>query len=94
MPRFRNRPVDVVLDVRTRVEYWLGHLPGAIQIPVTDLEEQLPRREDIGRTQRILVYCQSGARSAQAAGIMARLGYTRVTDAGGIAAARAEFSEE
>ncbi len=94
MPRFRNRPVDVVLDVRTKIEYWLGHLPGAIQIPVDALEEQLPRREDIGANQAILVYCASGARSAQAATIMKRLGYKRVIDAGGIATARAEFSAE
>jgi rhodanese-related sulfurtransferase len=94
VPRFRNRPVDIVLDVRTKLEYWMGHLPGAIQIPVDALEEQLPRREDIGTGQAILVYCASGARSAQAVAIMKRLGYTRVTDGGGIAAARAKFSAE
>ncbi|HEY0995140.1 MAG TPA: rhodanese-like domain-containing protein [Gemmatimonadaceae bacterium] len=93
MPYFRNRPVDIVLDVRTKLEYWMGHLPGAIQIPVDALEEQLPRREDIGTGKAILVYCASGARSAQAAAIMKRMGYKRVTDAGGIAAARAEFSD-
>lgn len=94
MPRFRNRPVDVVLDVRTRLEYWMGHLPGAVQIAVDDLEETLPRREDIRPDQEILVYCASGARSAHAATILARLGYRRVTDAGGLADARAGFTAD
>ena len=91
MPRFRKQPVDVVLDVRTRLEYWLGHLPDAIRIPVDDLEHELPRRQDIHPEQRILVYCQSGARSARAREIMLQLGYAHVTDAGGIASAREEF---
>jgi phage shock protein E len=91
VPRFRKQPVDVVLDVRTRLEYWLGHLPDAIQIAVDDLERELPRRQDIRPGQRILVYCQSGARSARAAAIMHQLGYAHVTDAGGIASAREGF---
>lgn len=91
MPRFRKRPVDHVLDVRTKLEYWLGHLPGAVQIPVAELEEQLPRREEIRKDQAILVYCASGARSAQAVEVMRRMGYKRVTDGGGIGAARGEF---
>lgn len=84
----------MVLDVRTRLEYWLGHLPGAVQISVDDLEQKLPQRADIGRDQAILVYCASGARSAQAAGILKRMGYNRVTDAGGFAQAKAGFAAE
>lgn len=94
MPTFRNRPVDVVIDVRTRLEYWLGHLPGAIQIAVDDLDGQLPTRAEIQPDHRILVYCASGARSAQAAGLMRRLGYRHVVDGGGLAAARAEFAAD
>ena len=93
MPRFRNEPVDVVLDVRTRIEYWLGHLPNAIRISVDDLERELPRRADIRPDQRILVHCQSGARRARAREIMRRLGYEHVTDGGGLAEARAGFEE-
>lgn len=94
MPSFRNRPIDIILDVRTRVEFWFGHLPGAIQISVDDLDAELPRREEIKPEHRILVYCASGARCAQAAGLMRRLGYRHVVDGGGLAAARAEFATD
>lgn len=91
MPSFRSKPVDVVLDVRSRLEFWLGHLDGAVNIPVDALAEKLPARPDITPDARILVYCASGARSAMAAQTLARLGYRRVTDAGGLSAASADF---
>jgi phage shock protein E len=91
MPRFNQQPVDVVLDVRTKLEYWLGHLPGATQIAVDDLEAKLPTHPEIAKDARILVYCQSGARSAAAKQILGRLGYRRVVDGGGIATAHAGF---
>ena len=34
----------------------------------------------------LFVYCHSGARSSQAVGQLARMGYTRVKNIGGIAA--------
>jgi rhodanese-related sulfurtransferase len=67
MPAFNNRPVDVVLDVRSKLEFFLGHLDGAENIPVDRLPSALEGRTDITTTSRILVYCASGARSAQAA---------------------------
>ena len=73
----------VILDVRTESEYTAGHIPGAILIPnetigTTNLP-QLPNKE-----QLILVYCRSGNRSKQAAGKLAKLGYTNVIEFGGI----------
>ncbi|HEX4932284.1 MAG TPA: rhodanese-like domain-containing protein [Gemmatimonadaceae bacterium] len=94
MPRFGDRRVDVVLDVRTKLEYWLGHLPGAVQIPVTELERRLGDHPEIRKDASILVYCASGARSAQAVDVMRRMGYRRVVDGGGIATARAGFTPD
>lgn len=91
MPRYRQKPVDAVIDVRSKLEYWLGHLPGAVCIPVQDLAERIAAQPGITKGSRILVYCASGARSAQAAQLLRQLGYTKVTDAGGIAAARPQF---
>jgi phage shock protein E len=91
MPAFNNRPVDVVLDVRSKLEFFLGHLDGAENIPVDRLPSALEGRTDITTTSRILVYCASGARSAQAAAMLKRAGYGRVVDGGGLAAARAAY---
>lgn len=73
----------VILDVRTQEEYDEGHVPGAILIPNTEIEnraeEELP-----DNAQLILVYCRSGRRSKLAAQILADLGYTNVKEFGGI----------
>lgn len=92
MPSFRNKPIDRVIDVRSHIEYWLGHLGGAECIPVHKLAETLPKRPEVTPDTRILVYCASGARSAAAAGILKSLGYRRVIDGGAMSKARAGFT--
>ena len=73
----------IILDVRTQAEYDEGHIPGAVLIPNTEIEDraegELPDKD-----QLILVYCRSGNRSKQAAQILARLGYTNIKEFGGI----------
>ncbi len=73
----------IILDVRSQSEYDEGHIPGAILIPNTEIEERaeenLPDKD-----QLILVYCRSGRRSKMAAEILAELGYTNIREFGGI----------
>ena len=68
---------DIVLDVRTNMEYNLGHYPNAKHIPVTLLKERAPS-ELPDRTARILVYCNTGQRSRKASEILMGLGYKNV----------------
>ncbi|HRN54367.1 MAG TPA: rhodanese-like domain-containing protein [Gemmatimonadaceae bacterium] len=90
MPSFRNRPVDAVIDVRSKLEFWMGHLPGATNVPVDRLPDGL---DGLGLTptSRILVYCASGGRSAQAASVLKAAGYRNVVDGGGMGAASQDF---
>ena len=90
-PRFRGSPVDVVVDVRSRLEYWTGHLPGAICVPVDRLPDGIADK-GVSTTSRILVYCAGGARSATAAAQLCAAGYKNVVDGGGISAARDDFA--
>ena len=73
----------IILDVREQDEYDAGHIPGAILIPYTQIEEKanemLPDKE-----QLILVYCRSGRRSKIAAEALVKLGYTNIKEFGGI----------
>lgn len=91
MPTFRNQPVDLVLDVRSKLEFLLGHLDGAKNIPVDQLPDGLAKYPEITPKSRILVYCASGNRSAAALAVLRAAGFGRVTDGGGIAAARTEY---
>ena len=45
----------VVLDVRPAVEYAGGHLPGALHIPVEELEQRL---SELPRDREIVAYCR------------------------------------
>ncbi|MBO4818741.1 MAG: rhodanese-like domain-containing protein [Firmicutes bacterium] len=73
----------VILDVREQDEYDESHIPGAVLLPYTRVdelaEEMLP-----DKNKTILVYCRSGRRSKVAATSLANLGYTDVREFGGI----------
>lgn len=73
----------VILDAREQDEYDSGHIPGAILIPYTEIEN---KAEDIlpDKDKQILVYCRSGRRSKIAAEILSSLGYTNTKEFGGI----------
>lgn len=73
----------LVIDVRTPMEFRMGAVPGAVNVPLDDL----PSRADtlIGDKKReVVVYCASGARSAYARRQLNQMGYTNVTNGGGL----------
>ena len=70
----------LVVDVRTPGEYQGGHVEGALNIPVQELESRLGELKDKKRS--IVVYCASGMRSASAARILTTAGFVDVTNAG------------
>ena len=74
----------VLLDVRTPEEYRSGHIPGSKNIPLQAIDKVASVAEN--KDTALYVYCQSGARSRQAAGILKQMGYTNVNNIGGIAA--------
>jgi len=90
---YRKTKFDRVIDVRTKLEFWLGHVAGAENIPVDRIAEALPGRADIAKDAKILVYCASGGRSASAMATMQRMGYTHVVNGGGYAEVSREITE-
>ena len=73
----------IILDVREQDEFDAGHIPGAILLPYTEIEnkaeEMIPDKD-----KQILVYCRSGRRSKIAAEALVKLGYTNIKEFGGI----------
>jgi rhodanese-related sulfurtransferase len=75
--RLESRPQDLVLlDVREREAFEVGHLPGARHIPRGELELRVDQ-ELPDPTVRVLAYCQYGTISTLAAATLRTLGYTR-----------------
>jgi glyoxylase-like metal-dependent hydrolase (beta-lactamase superfamily II)/rhodanese-related sulfurtransferase len=74
----------VVLDVRMPGEWQEQHIAGSVHIPLNHLRERL---QEVPRHQRLVVHCQSGYRSAIAAGLLEQHGVTHLADlVGGFAA--------
>ncbi|OLO26132.1 hypothetical protein BTR23_24035 [Alkalihalophilus pseudofirmus] len=64
-----------VLDVRESAEYAFGHIPGAIHIPLGELEQ---RFEELKKNEEIHVVCHSGSRSDLAAQQLTERGFHNV----------------
>lgn len=63
-----------IVDVRTEREYATGHLPGAKNVPLPELETRLARELDPSRPTAVV--CAGGYRSAAAASLLQRHGFT------------------
>lgn len=68
-----------LVDVRTVGEYRSGHIEGALNIPVDDLAGKMAQ---IPKDKPVVVYCQSGMRSASAASTLKDAGYKEVYNLG------------
>lgn len=68
---------SLILDVREPAEYAAGHLPGAFNIPRGVLEFRIGAHPDFQDKQdaHIIVYCQSGGRSALATEVLNKMGF-------------------
>ena len=72
-----------VIDVRSKSEFKAGAHPGAQNIPLDALAKSLKALGQ--KSQPLVVYCASGARSAQAKALLEAQGFTDVTNAGALA---------
>ncbi len=68
-----------ILDVRTKKEFDDGHIPGAVNISHTELEERIA--ELSGReNEMIVLHCRSGKRAETADEILRRYGFSKITE--------------
>ena len=84
-----NREKAVVVDVCETSEFAAGHVNGAKNIPLGELEAKLATSVK-NKTLPLILVCQSGARSGRALAIAKKLGYEQAQSlGGGLAAWRA-----
>jgi rhodanese-related sulfurtransferase len=85
---FLNDTSVVVLDVRTPGEYSgtsgtnYGHLKGAINIPIQELEKRIGELDKV-KDKQILVYCSHSRRSPRASYMLNTHGFNNVTNMSG-----------
>ena len=70
-----TNPSLVIIDVRTTSEYDSGHIEGAININVNELESRL---DELDINTEYLVYCRLGVRSTRAMSILNDNGFNKI----------------
>ena len=70
-----NKEDMLLLDVREPAEYEFKRIPGAVSIPLGELESKL---ETLDKNKEIHVICRTGSRSDMAAQMLAENGFQRV----------------
>jgi phage shock protein E len=72
----------LLVDVRSEGEHAGGAIEGSINIPIQELAGRMDELGD--KNREIVVYCQSGGRSAMAKRLLESNGFSKVHDMGGI----------
>ena len=88
---YYTQQAAILIDVRQPDEYEKGHIPGARSIPLQKLRDFSLEVTD--KDTPIYVYCLSGARSARAVRALRGVGFTAVTDLGGISNYQGELEK-
>ena len=77
--------MTLLIDVRTSEEYAAGHIEGAVNITGNDLiEGNLGALMNVEQDSPIQVYCRSGGRSEAVKAQLQVIGFSNVTNLGGM----------
>ena len=69
-----------IIDVRTRGEYNVGHIDGAMLFDIQDMMQGV--FPDVDKNEAIILYCESGNRSMMAKSILEKAGFINVSNGG------------
>lgn len=82
--RMDSDPSAVVVDVRRPDEFVARHIPGAVNVPLDEIQDNDLPESMADKNTPYLIYCRSGVRSVTAAKLLAAQGYRRLANFGGI----------
>jgi sulfur-carrier protein adenylyltransferase/sulfurtransferase len=79
---FRRDPAVLFIDVRETDEWDRGHIPDAVLVPKSHLEQEIETQAP-DRTRPVVLYCAGGVRSVFAARSLQEMGYADVVSMSG-----------
>ncbi len=72
----------IYIDVRTKMEYDMGHKDGAMHFDIMDIMQG--SAPDLSKDEEIILYCESGNRAMMAKHMLEDMGFRNVTNGGGL----------
>lgn len=82
----------VIIDVREPLEYKMGHVKGAINIPPSQMMAGATKLEGIPKDTELVLYCVSGSRSNSSMHYLKQLGFTNLVNGINKAHVKAKYS--
>lgn len=70
----------IIIDVREPLEYRMGHVKGAINIPPSQMMAGAKKLEDVPKDTELVLYCVSGSRSNASMLYLKQLGFTNIVN--------------
>jgi rhodanese-related sulfurtransferase len=77
-----NREDALLIDVRDAAEYAKGHILGAKNVPLADLERRAAEF-DKHKAKPVIVHCDTGSRATRALGVLKGRGFANVFNLAG-----------
>lgn len=73
-------PKRIIIDVREPDEFAAGHVPAAVNIPLSSLSPDHLLLSEVSHDTDIIVYCRSGGRAGRAKTMLQQMGFSSVTN--------------
>jgi rhodanese-related sulfurtransferase len=71
----------IMVDVRTPDKFRKGHIPMSVNLPLSDIQNN---KVSFPKNRTLIVYCDNGGSSMQAARLLSDMGYEVINCIGGI----------
>lgn len=68
------------IDVREPLEFAMGHVKGAVNIPPSKMMAGAKKLEGVPKDTELILYCISGSRSNVSINILKGMGYTNLVN--------------
>lgn len=76
--QLKSKTPPVVVDTRSGMEYRMGHVPGALLLPLWKVLFRMTGALPKDKQTPLVLYCESGARAELVGSMLVKRGYTRV----------------
>ena len=76
--QLKSKTPPTVVDVRSAMEFRMGHIPGALLLPIWKVLFRMTGSLPKDKQTPLVLYCESGTRAEMVGSMLAKRGYSRI----------------